>query len=139
MNFLPGVLLYLNFSSSDALYITNHFYRKEELTNVYENQFSLCMELIQKTKDLIKALDLNIYLERIEFLDALLIRWFTSFFCTVLNASEVKNTQSHSTGSNFCLGDQLHAPGNEIRHQYIPISSSADSRAPQEFNPCELV
>ena len=89
MNFLPAVLLYLNFNPSDALYTTHYFFNKLEFTEIYRDDFRKCNELVQKTKDLLSNYDLEVYLGREDILEALLIKWFSTFFCTILSHEEV--------------------------------------------------
>ena len=89
MNYLPAVLLFLGYSPSHVLYITNYFYKDLGLAFIHKNNFAKCMELIDQTKSLLKSLDLEIYLVREDILQSILIKWFTSYFCTILNGQEV--------------------------------------------------
>lgn len=128
MNFLPAVLLYLNFSPSDSLFITAHFYNTVDLVKIHREEFEHCMNMIKLAKTLLKSLDLDIYLSREDILDSILIKWFTSFFCTLFNPQEV-SSHNFAILANF-KAFEFHVDDPQVRNCFICASSSLDLGVP---------
>lgn len=133
MNFLPAILLFSNFSTEETLLTTDYFYNKLKLSDIYQHDFKLCLQLVKQTKELLRESNsLAKLLDREDILDSLLIKWFSGLFCGLMNPSEVRFFNFLTEILLSVLGVESSTAHLKIRHRYISAADSCYPRVSQK-------